>query len=78
MTMILVILRLAMLRKLTPEYFEDSDKYNIPVKVANLHNSEFVNRMQPINLHIPPNLNVRTLVPEKPNTVSWKMSLELK
>jgi hypothetical protein len=48
MTLILVILRLSMLRKLTPEYSEDSEIYGIPVKAANLHNSDFVNRMQPI------------------------------
>jgi hypothetical protein len=35
-----------MLRKLAPEYAEDSDKYGIPVKAADLYNSDFVNRMQ--------------------------------
>jgi hypothetical protein len=48
MTLILVILRLSVLRKLTPKYSEDSEKYGIPVKAADLHNSDFVNRMQPI------------------------------
>jgi hypothetical protein len=37
-----------MLKELTPEYFEDSNKYDILVKAADLHNSNFVNRMQPI------------------------------
>jgi hypothetical protein len=37
-----------MLRKLTPEYSEDFDKYSIHVKAADLHNSDFVNRMQQI------------------------------
>jgi len=35
-----------MLRKLTPEYSEDSDKYGILIMAANLHNSDFVNRIQ--------------------------------
>jgi hypothetical protein len=48
MTLILVILRLSMLRKLTPEYSEDSEIYDIPVKVADLHRSDFVNKMEPI------------------------------
>jgi hypothetical protein len=48
MTLILVILRLSMLRKLTPEYFEDSEIYDIPVKAVDLHISDFVNRMQQI------------------------------
>jgi len=48
MTQILVILRLSMLRKLIPEYSEDSEKYGIHVKVADLRNNDFVNRMQPI------------------------------
>jgi hypothetical protein len=37
-----------MLRKLTPEYSEDSEKYGILVKAVDLHNSDFVNRMQSI------------------------------
>jgi len=37
-----------MLRELTPENSEDSEIYGIPVKAADLHNSDFVNRMQPI------------------------------
>lgn len=37
-----------MLRELTPKYSEDSDKYGILVKAADLRNSDFVNRMQPI------------------------------
>jgi hypothetical protein len=47
MTLILVILTLSMLRKLTFEYSEDSGKYDIPVKAVDLHNSDFVNKMQP-------------------------------
>jgi len=34
-----------LLRKLTPEYFKDSEKYGIPVKAADLHKSDFVNKM---------------------------------
>jgi hypothetical protein len=34
--------------KLTPEYSEDSENYDIPVKATDLHNGDFVNRMQPI------------------------------
>jgi hypothetical protein len=37
-----------MLSKLTPEYSEDSGIHSISVKAANLHRSDFVNRMQPI------------------------------
>jgi hypothetical protein len=48
MPLILVILRLSMLSKITLEYSKDSGKYSIPVKAADLHNSDFVNRMQPI------------------------------
>jgi hypothetical protein len=35
-----------MLRKLTPKYSEDFEKYSIPIKAAYLYNSDFVNRMQ--------------------------------
>jgi hypothetical protein len=28
------------------KYFEDSEIYDIPVKIVTLHNSDFVNRMQ--------------------------------
>jgi hypothetical protein len=36
-----------MLRKLTLKYSKDSGKYDILVKAVDLHNSDFVNRMQP-------------------------------
>jgi hypothetical protein len=35
-----------MLKKLTLEYSKDFEKYGIPVKVVDLHNSNFVNIMQ--------------------------------
>jgi len=47
-TLILVVLRLFMLRKLAHKYSKDPDKYGIPVKAAVLHNSDFVNRIRPI------------------------------
>jgi hypothetical protein len=37
-----------MLSKLTPEYYEDSIKYDILVKAADIHNSDFVYKMQSI------------------------------
>jgi hypothetical protein len=38
------------IREINSKYFEDSEIYGIPIKAATIHDSDFVDRMQPIKL----------------------------